>query len=133
MAGCRIRSFIFQADAAVLTPCWHCLRLSAERQERLGCNELELFVDPKLKSCVGDAAISVGLTCQGHVFRNLGLRKDVLPLLVSETEFLQARECTHQATEDITDTFLVVGDAHGWIRLQDPGALPPSYRRYTDY
>ena len=70
---------------------------------------------------MGDAAIPTGLACQGHEFRNHGLGKDVLPLLVGEVEFLQPRECPHQAAEDITDTFLVTGDAHGLIRLQDPG------------
>ena len=70
---------------------------------------------------MGDAAIPTGLTRQGNEFRNLGLRKDVLPLLVSEIELSQPRECPHQAAEDITDTFLVTGDAHGLIRLQDPG------------
>ena len=70
---------------------------------------------------MGDAAILVGLTCQGHEFRNLGLRKDVLPLLVGEVELLQPHECPHQATEDIMDTFLVTRDAHRLIHLQDPG------------
>ena len=70
---------------------------------------------------MGDAAILAGLARQGHEFRNLGLGKDVLPLLVGEIELLQPRECPDQATKDITDTFLVTGDAHGLIFLQDPG------------
>ena len=69
---------------------------------------------------MGDAAILVGLGHQGHEFRNLRLRKDVLPLLVDEIELLQRRECPHQAVEDITDTFLVAEDAHCLIHLQDP-------------
>ncbi|CAD6257009.1 unnamed protein product [Miscanthus lutarioriparius] len=68
-----------------------------------------------------DVDILAGLAHQVHEFKNLGLLKDVLPLLVGEIELLQPRECPHQATEDITNTFLVVGDAHGLIRLQDPG------------
>ena len=60
---------------------------------------------------MGDAAIPKGLMRKGYEFRNLGLRKDVLPLLVREVELLQPRECPHQATEDITDTFLVAGDS----------------------
>jgi hypothetical protein len=47
-----------------------------------------LFIDPKLKCGVGDAAILAGLVCQGHKFRNLALRKDVLPLLIGEVELL---------------------------------------------
>ena len=70
---------------------------------------------------MGDAAILAGLVRQGHEFRNLRLGKDVLPLLIAEIELLQPRECPHQATKDITNTFLVTGDAHGLIRLQDPG------------
>ena len=70
---------------------------------------------------MGDAAISAGLACQGHEVRNLRLGKDVLPWFVDEIELLQPRECFHQAMEDITDTILVAGDAHGLIRLQDPG------------
>jgi hypothetical protein len=60
---------------------------------------------------VGDAAIPVGLARQGYEFRNLGLWKDVLPLLVGEVELLQPHECPHQAAEDITNTFLVTRDA----------------------
>ena len=88
---------------------WHrlCLCLCAKHQEHLGRDELELFINPKLKRGMGE-------------FRNLGLGKDVLPLLVGEIELLQPRECPHQAIEDITDTFLFTGDAHGLIRLQDP-------------
>jgi hypothetical protein len=52
---------------------------------------------------------------------NLTLGKNVLPLLNGEVELLKPRECPHQATEDITDTFLVAEDAHRLIRLQDPG------------
>ena len=100
MAGHRIRCFILQADAAVLTLRWRCLRV--EHQERLGRDELQLFVDPKLKRGMGDAAIMVGLTRQGHEFRNLGLGKDVLPLFVGEVELLQPCECPHQAVKDIT-------------------------------
>jgi hypothetical protein len=47
-----------------------------------------LFVDPKLKRGMGDAAIPAGLASQGHEFRNLMLGKDVLPLLVGEVELL---------------------------------------------
>ena len=61
MAGHRIRCFILQVDAIVPTPRWH--RLYAEQQERLGRDELELFVNPKLKRGVGNAAIVVGLAC----------------------------------------------------------------------
>jgi len=68
---------------------------------------------------MGDVAILVVLVRPGHEFRNLRLRKDVLPLLVDEVELLQPRECPHQAVKDITDTFLVVGDAHDLICLQD--------------
>ncbi|CAD6256879.1 unnamed protein product [Miscanthus lutarioriparius] len=123
MDGHRIRCFILQADAVVPTPRWCCLCLSlrAERQERLGRDELQLFVNPKLNHGVGDTAISTGLMRQGHEFRNLGLEKDVLPLLVGEIELLQPHECPDHAMKDITDTFLVAGDAHGLIRLQDPG------------
>ncbi|CAD6231725.1 unnamed protein product [Miscanthus lutarioriparius] len=121
MADYSIRCFILQADVAVLTPRWCRLRLRTERQECLGHDELHLFIDPKLKHGVGDVAIPVGLACHGHEFKNLGLRKDVLPLLVGEIELLQLHECPHQATKDIMDTFLVVGDAHDLIRLQDLG------------
>ena len=69
---------------------------------------------------MGDAAILAGLVHQGREFRNLELRKDVLPLLVGEIELLQPCECPLQATEDIMDTFQVTGDAHGLICLQDP-------------
>ena len=41
-------------------------------------------------------------------------------MLIDEVEFLQLRECSHQAAEDIMDTFMVTEDAHGLIRLQDP-------------
>jgi hypothetical protein len=61
MAGCRIRCLILQADATVLTPCWHRLCVCAEHQEHLGRDELQLFIDPKLKRCVGDVAVTVGL------------------------------------------------------------------------
>ena len=90
MASRRIRCFILLADAAVLTPRWRhlCLRLRSERQEHLGRDELQLFIDPKLKRGVGDVAVPVGFACQGHEFRNLELRKDVLPLLVNEVELL---------------------------------------------
>jgi hypothetical protein len=70
---------------------------------------------------VDDAAIPAGLARQGHEFTNLGLGKDVLPLLINEIELLQPHECPHQVIEHITDTFLVVGDAHNLICLQDPG------------
>ena len=60
---------------------------------------------------MGDAAILIGLTHHGHEFRNLRVGKDVLPLPVDEVELLQPRECPHQATENITDTFLVAEDA----------------------
>ena len=86
MANHRVRCFILKADATVLTPRWR--RLHAECQERLGRSELQLFVDPKLEHGVGDAAIPTGLTRQGNEFRNLGLRKDVLALLVGEVELL---------------------------------------------
>ena len=86
MADHRIRCFILQADAIVPTPHWH--RLCAEHQERLGRDELELFVDPKLKRGMGDAAILAGLACQVHEFRNLAFMKDVLSLLVGEVELL---------------------------------------------
>ena len=46
----------------------------------------------------------------------------MLPLLVGEIEWLQPRECPHHAAEGITDSFLVIGDAHGLIHLQDPGS-----------
>ena len=69
---------------------------------------------------MGDAAIPVGLMRQGHEFRNLRLGKDDLPLLIGEVELLQPCECPHQAVEDITNTFLVIEDAHCLIRLQDP-------------
>ena len=59
---------------------------------------------------MGDAAILSGLVHQGRKFRNLRLRKDVLPLLVGEVELLQPHECPHQAAKDITDTFLVTRD-----------------------
>ena len=62
---------------------------------------------------MGDEAIVAGLARQGCEFRNLGLRKDVLPLLIGEVELLQPRECPHQAMEDIMDTFLVAGYGHG--------------------
>ena len=88
MASHRIRCFILQADAAVPTPLWHCPHLRIESQERLRRDELQLFIKPKLNCGVGDAAILTGLTRQGHEFRNLGLWKDVLPLLVSEVELL---------------------------------------------
>ena len=61
MVGRRIRCFILQADATVLTPRWCRLCLCTERQERLGRDELQLFIDPKLKRGVGDAAIPIGL------------------------------------------------------------------------
>ena len=86
MDGHRIRYFILLADVVVLTPHWH--RLCVEFQERLKRDELDLFVDLKHNCHVGDAAILVGLACQGHKFRNLRLKKDVLPVLVSEVEFL---------------------------------------------
>ena len=70
---------------------------------------------------MGDAAILAGLVRQGHKLRNLMLEKDVLPLLVGEVELRQPRECPYQAMEDITDTFLVIGDAHHLIHLQDLG------------
>ena len=70
---------------------------------------------------MGDAAILTGLARQSSDFRNLRLGKDVLPLLVGEIVLLQPCECPHQATEGITDTFLVARDAHGLICLQDPG------------
>jgi hypothetical protein len=55
----------------------------------LGHDELQLFVNLKLKRGVGDAAaILAGLARQGHKFRNLRLGKDVLPLLVREIELL---------------------------------------------
>jgi len=94
--------------------------LRVEHQEHLGRDELELFVNPKLKWGVGDAVIMVGLACQGHEFRSHALGKDVLLLLVGEVELLLPCECPHQAMEDITDTFLVTRDAHRLIRLQDP-------------
>ena len=61
MADCRIRCFILRADVVVLTPYWRC-RLCTEHQELLGHDELELFIDPKLKCGVGDVAILAGLT-----------------------------------------------------------------------
>jgi hypothetical protein len=61
MAGHRIRCLILQADAAVLTPRWRCLCVYTKHQEHLGRDELQLFIDPKLKHRVGDAAITVGL------------------------------------------------------------------------
>ena len=87
-AGRSIRCFILQVDGAVLTPCWRRLCLHIERQERLERDELQLFVNPMLKRGMGDAAISVGLACQGQEFWNLRLKKDVLPLLVGEVELL---------------------------------------------
>ena len=70
---------------------------------------------------MGDVAIPIGLTRQGHEFRNLRLRKDVLPLLIGEIELLQSCKCPHQAMKDITNTFLVAGEAHYLIHLQDTG------------
>jgi hypothetical protein len=61
MPGHRIRCLILQADAAVLTPRWRRLCVCAEHQEHHGRDELQLFIDPKLKRRVGDAAITVGL------------------------------------------------------------------------
>jgi hypothetical protein len=55
---------------------------------------------------VGDPVILAGLVCQGHEFKNLRLRKDILPLLIGEVELLQLCECPHHAVEDIMDTFL---------------------------
>ena len=52
IAGHRIRCFILWPDA---------LRLHAERQEHLEHDELQLFVDPKLKHGMGDVAILAGL------------------------------------------------------------------------
>ncbi|CAD6220585.1 unnamed protein product [Miscanthus lutarioriparius] len=118
MVGRMIRCFFLQAHAAVLTPC--CRHLRAEHQECLRRDELELFIDRKLKHGVGDAAILVGLARQGYEFRNLTLGKDVLLFLVGEVELLQPHECPHQAVEDTTNTFLIAGDAHRFIRLQDP-------------
>jgi hypothetical protein len=69
---------------------------------------------------MGDAAILTCLMHQGYEFRNLGLGKDVLPLLVDEVELLQPCECPHQVVEDITDTFLVTEDAYSLIHHQDP-------------
>ena len=66
---------------------------------------------------MGNAATLAGLAHQGHEFKNLGLMKDVLPLLIGEVELLQPHECPHQATKDITNTFLVTRDAHGLSRL----------------
>ena len=88
MADHMIRCFILQVDAAVPTPHWRHLRLHAEGQERLRRDVLQLFVDLKLKHGVGDVAILAGLAHQGHEFGNLGLRKDVLPLLVGEVKLL---------------------------------------------
>jgi hypothetical protein len=61
MADHRIRCFILQVDAAVSTPRWCYLYLRAKRLERLGRDELELFVDPKLRRHEGNAAILAGL------------------------------------------------------------------------
>jgi hypothetical protein len=44
-----------------MTPRWHFLRLRTEHQEHLGCDELELLIAPKLKCCMDNAAILVGL------------------------------------------------------------------------
>jgi len=85
-AGHRIRCFILLADVAIPTPRWRHLRLRVECQERLRRDELQLFIDPKLKRGVGNAAILVGLVCYSHEFRNLRLGKYVLPLLVGEIE-----------------------------------------------
>ena len=86
MPSRNIRCVILQADVAVLTPRWR--RLRTERQERVGRDELELFIDPKLKHGVGDAAIPASLACHCHEFRNLRLGKDVHPLLVGEIELM---------------------------------------------
>jgi hypothetical protein len=86
MAGRRIRCFVLQADVAVSTSRLRCLH--AEHQEHLRRNELELFIDLKPKCGMGNVAIPAGLTCQGREFRNLTLRKNVLPLLDSEVELL---------------------------------------------
>ena len=90
MASRRIRCFILLADAAVLTPRWRRLRLRLriEHQEHLGRDELQLFVDVKLKCGVGDATIPIGHMRHSCKFRNVGLRKDVLALLVGEIELL---------------------------------------------
>ena len=61
MVGYRIRCFILQVDAAVSTPRWRRLRLHAERQEHLKRDELQLFINPKLKRGMGDAVILAGL------------------------------------------------------------------------
>jgi hypothetical protein len=45
MAGHRIRCFILQADAIVTKPHWR--RLYTERQEHLGHDQLDLFIDLK--------------------------------------------------------------------------------------
>ena len=70
---------------------------------------------------MGDAAILAGLARQGHEFKNLRLRKDVLLVLIDEVEFLQPHDCPHQATKDITNTFEVTRDAHALILLEGPG------------
>ena len=61
MTSCRIRCFILLADVAIPTPRWLHLRLHAEHQECFRLDELQLFVNLKLKRGVGDVAIPVGL------------------------------------------------------------------------
>ena len=63
MASHKIRCFILQAGCCSSDPPLVLPLPTSERQEHLERDELQLFIDPKLKHGMGDAAILAGLTC----------------------------------------------------------------------